>query len=209
LPASRRPDDAIAYEPRNVHTAGASRIFGDAPVLLRLLRQNPGGAVEVATAEYAPRGIVANAATLPPNQPARTASAPIIDRPGREVAGYVLCENSSRRHGRRVGSGADGSGRHVALKLLAAGREHAPETLERFVREGQLAAALSHPRSTFVYEAGAHEGQPYISMELMPAALCPTSSTRKGACRFPRRGPDLDVSTGWTQLTPPASSTAT
>ena len=58
--------------------------------------------------------------------------------------------------------------RWVALKLLVSGRDHAPETLDRFVREGQLAAALSHPRSTFVFGAGEHEGQPYIVMELMP-----------------------------------------
>ena len=31
-----------------------------------------------------------------------------------------------------------------------------------------LAAAVSHPRSTFVLGAGEHEGQPFIAMELMP-----------------------------------------
>src|SRR5262249_1373436 len=79
-----------------------------------------------------------------------------------------------------------GSGRRVALKLLAAGRDHAPETLDRFTREGQLAAALSHPRSTFVYEAGAHEGQPYISMELMPGRTLSDVIDAEGALPVPR-----------------------
>src|SRR5262249_37010118 len=143
---------------------------GDAPVFCGYCGHSLAGAVEVATAEYAPAAeSFANAATLPPDPTRAAAAEPNIDRPGREVAGYVLVRELGRG-GMGVAWEAEqtGSGRRVALKLLAAGREHAPETLERFVREGQLAAALSHPRSTFVYEAGAYEGQPYISMELMP-----------------------------------------
>ncbi len=60
------------------------------------------------------------------------------------------------------------SGRRVALKLLSPDLPRTGETLARFRREGQLAAALSSPRSTFVYEAGEDRGQPYIAMELMP-----------------------------------------
>jgi eukaryotic-like serine/threonine-protein kinase len=62
------------------------------------------------------------------------------------------------------------NGRRVALKLLAAGLMNDPNTVERFVREGRLAAQLSHPRTTFVYGAGAVDSQPYITMELMPGA---------------------------------------
>ncbi len=60
------------------------------------------------------------------------------------------------------------NGRRIALKLLAAGLMNDPNTVERFVREGRLAAQLSHPRTTFVYGAGAIDSQPYITMELMP-----------------------------------------
>jgi serine/threonine protein kinase/phage FluMu protein Com len=60
------------------------------------------------------------------------------------------------------------TGRRVALKLLSPKLAHTDESMERFVREGRLAAAFSHPRSTFVFGAGQHAGQPYITMELMP-----------------------------------------
>ncbi|MEZ6094749.1 MAG: serine/threonine-protein kinase [Pirellulaceae bacterium] len=60
------------------------------------------------------------------------------------------------------------SGRQVALKLLTANVEQDQESVDRFLREGQLAAQLSHPRSTFIYVAGVNNGKPYIAMELMP-----------------------------------------
>jgi uncharacterized RDD family membrane protein YckC len=60
------------------------------------------------------------------------------------------------------------SGRRVALKVLTPGMAQSKDSMERFLREGRLAAALSHPRSTFVYEAGEFSGQPYIAMERMP-----------------------------------------
>lgn len=60
-----------------------------------------------------------------------------------------------------------GTGRRVALKLLSPRLNHTAENVDRFLREGKLAASLSHPRSTFVFGAGEHHGQPYIAMELM------------------------------------------
>ncbi|MFP6702673.1 MAG: protein kinase, partial [Planctomycetaceae bacterium] len=60
------------------------------------------------------------------------------------------------------------TGRRVALKLLSQELAGNAETMARFLREAQLAAALSHPRSTFVFEAGEDQGYPYIVMELMP-----------------------------------------
>ncbi len=73
------------------------------------------------------------------------------------------------------------TGRHVALKLLPKTVSHSDEAVERFLREGQLAAALSHPRSTFVYEAGEYEGQFYIAMELMPGGTVKDVVDREGA----------------------------
>src|SRR5487761_1490916 len=61
-----------------------------------------------------------------------------------------------------------GTGRRVALKLLSPRLKPTAENVDRFLREGKLAASLSHPRSTFVFGAGQQDGQPYIAMELMP-----------------------------------------
>jgi uncharacterized RDD family membrane protein YckC len=111
------------------------------------------------------------AATLPYTPPGSTAGGDFVmsgERP-KAVGQYRLL--------RELGQGGmgvvyeaehEGSGRRVALKLLTPGLAHSQESMDRFVREGRLAAALSHARSTFVYEAGQHAGQPYIAMELMP-----------------------------------------
>ena len=37
----------------------------------------------------------------------------------------------------------------------------------RFLREGQAAAKVSHPNVVQVFEAGLHQGQPYLVMELL------------------------------------------
>ena len=42
------------------------------------------------------------------------------------------------------------------------------QTVERFLKEASLAASLSHPRSTYVYEAGRDGEHFYTVMELMP-----------------------------------------
>ena len=60
------------------------------------------------------------------------------------------------------------TGRYVALKLLNRQMTGDSSYVQRFVREAKLAAQISHPKVTFVYGAGEHEGQPYIAMELMP-----------------------------------------
>jgi eukaryotic-like serine/threonine-protein kinase len=78
---------------------------------------------------------------------------------------YVLVE--------AVGAGAAGVvyrawhknlGRHVALKLLH-GRGSA--YAERFAREAQIVARLSHPHIVPVYEVGAHDGRPFLTMKLI------------------------------------------
>lgn len=113
--------------------------------------------------------VAGDATTLPPDPLGATVATMSLDQPGQQLAGYQLK--------RELGSGGmgvvweaeqTGTGRRVALKLLSPGRDHSSEALDRFVREGRLAAALSHPRSTFVFEAGTHDGRPFICMELMP-----------------------------------------
>ena len=77
---------------------------------------------------------------------------------------------------RKLGQGGMGTvfeaqhidtGRSVALKLLSPEVRGTDEMVKRFQRESQIAASINHPRSTFVYESGDHDGQLYITMELM------------------------------------------
>src|SRR5687767_4663782 len=61
-----------------------------------------------------------------------------------------------------------GAGRYLALKVLTKLRSGSREVLQRFQREGQLAASLNHPRSVYVFGAEELQGRPVIAMELMP-----------------------------------------
>lgn len=93
--------------------------------------------------------------TVPPEAPA----------PERRVDRYVLEE--------RLGAGGMGEvwrardpilGRTVALKFL---RYDDPQDVERFRREAQIAAQISHPNLAAVYEFGEHGGRPYLSMQFI------------------------------------------
>lgn len=59
------------------------------------------------------------------------------------------------------------SGRRVALKILRRRLQH-PEDRARFFREGQLAASISHPHAVYIFGSEEIDGQPVITMELLP-----------------------------------------
>jgi serine/threonine-protein kinase len=84
---------------------------------------------------------------------------------GQTFAGYAIL--------RRLGSGAMGEvylaehprlPRRDALKVLAQQVSTDPTYRERFNREAQNAATLSHPHIVAVYDRGEYEGQLWISM---------------------------------------------
>lgn len=72
------------------------------------------------------------------------------------------------------------TGRRVALKMLAHGLD-SPEMRQRFLREGRLAASVSHPNSLYIFGAEEIAGSPVITMEIAG------SGTLKDLLR--RRGP--------------------
>jgi uncharacterized RDD family membrane protein YckC len=59
------------------------------------------------------------------------------------------------------------TGRRLALKLLRSRLEGADDRA-RFLREGQLAASISHPHTVYIFGSEEIEGMPVISMELLP-----------------------------------------
>src|SRR5258706_1550528 len=74
----------------------------------------------------------------------------------------------------RIGQGAMGEvwvaedlqlPRRVAVKILPRHLSEDPEAVERMLREAQAAASVDHPAVVTVYEAGLHQGRPYIVMQ--------------------------------------------
>ena len=103
------------------------------------------------------------------------ASASGTSGPGepRLTAGQAL---GTYRIGRLLGLGGMGevyeaesleTGRRLALKLLR-NRLKKADDRARFLREGQLAASISHPHTVYIYGSEEIEGMPVISMELLP-----------------------------------------
>ena len=59
------------------------------------------------------------------------------------------------------------SGRHIALKVLSRSLGM-PTDHARFIREGRLAAGISHPHTIYIYGTDEIQGIPVIAMELAP-----------------------------------------
>ena len=73
-------------------------------------------------------------------------------------------------------------GREVALKMLRGAYAEDDEFVERFKREAQAAARLSHPNIVAVYDRGrAEDGSYYIAMEYVPGGTLKDRIVRDGA----------------------------
>ncbi len=71
------------------------------------------------------------------------------------------------------------TGRRVALKVLGTTLD-TPEMRARFLREGQLAAAVRHPNTVAVFSAEEIEGAPVIAMEIVPDGTLKDRVKRSG-----------------------------
>jgi eukaryotic-like serine/threonine-protein kinase len=96
------------------------------------------------------------------------ADLPFLLSPGHRFGPYLIV--------RPLGKGGMGqvyeaeeieSGRRVAMKILSRGLGD-DEERERFLREGRLAASLSHQNTVYVYGTTEVQGFPVIAMELVP-----------------------------------------
>src|SRR5215208_5543406 len=72
--------------------------------------------------------------------------------------------------------------RDVALKVMSGRYADDDEFVERFRREAQSAAALSHPNIVSIYDRGESEdGTYYIAMEYLPGGTLKDCIMRRGA----------------------------
>jgi serine/threonine protein kinase len=71
------------------------------------------------------------------------------------------------------------SGRHVALKVLT--RSLATVDRARFIREGRLAAGISHPHTIYIYGTDEIQGLPVIAMELAPGGTLKDVVKQRGS----------------------------
>jgi serine/threonine protein kinase len=84
-----------------------------------------------------------------------------------EIPGYRLLARLGRGGMGEVYLADDlGLGRRVALKRIAA-EPHGQEPRERFRREAQTMAQVSHPHIVQIHKRGEHEGHDFLVMELV------------------------------------------
>ncbi len=88
-------------------------------------------------------------------------------RPLERIGSYDLLRLLGQGGMGRVYEAVDAAGNPVAVKVLSPQWTRSAESLKRFKQEGEIAAAINHPRCVFVKSADEDQGKPYIVMELM------------------------------------------
>jgi hypothetical protein len=109
--------------------------------------------------------------------------------PGRLVAGRYRLQS-------QIGGGGMGTvwlardellGRQVAIKQVlsapGAGDAEVDEQRQRALREGRIAARLSHPHAISVYDVALENGQPWLVMEYLPSRSLAAVLTEDGVLR--------------------------
>ena len=71
------------------------------------------------------------------------------------------------------------TGRRVALKMLGQQLD-SPEMRQRFLREGRLAAGVSHPNSLYIFGSEEIEGVPVITMEIAGSGTLKDKLKKRG-----------------------------
>jgi serine/threonine protein kinase len=112
-----------------------------------------------------------------------------VTAPGRLVAGRYRLQS-------QIGGGGMGAvwlaqdellGRRVAVKqvLTAPGvsAEEADQQRQRALREGRIAARLSHPHAISVYDVALEHGQPWLVMEYLPSRSLAEVLSQDGVLR--------------------------
>ncbi|MFI5232469.1 MAG: protein kinase [Gemmatimonadales bacterium] len=81
-------------------------------------------------------------------------------------------------------------GRVVALKLLSVELDKM-DSRQRFLREGQTAAAINHPNAVYIYGTEEINGAPVISMELVPGGTLEEKVKERGPLPVPEAVEDI------------------
>jgi tRNA A-37 threonylcarbamoyl transferase component Bud32 len=112
-----------------------------------------------------------------------------VTTPGRLVAGRYRLQS-------QLGGGGMGTvwlardellGRQVAIKQVLTpvgiSAEEADQQRQRALREGRIAARLSHPHAISVYDVALESGQPWLVMEYLPSRSLAAVLTQDGVLR--------------------------
>jgi serine/threonine protein kinase len=112
-----------------------------------------------------------------------------VTTPGRLVAGRYRLQS-------QLGGGGMGTvwlardellGRQVAVKQVltapGVGPEEADQQRQRALREGRIAARLSHPHAISVYDVALESGQPWLVMEYLPSRSLAAVLNQDGVLR--------------------------
>lgn len=114
------------------------------------------------------------------SEPAASTAARRLPEPGQNFGRYYIVR--SLGHG---GMGAvfqaeeHETGRRLALKVLTRALD-SPESRQRFLREGRLAASVNHPNSVYVFGTEEIGDTPVISMELVAGGTLKDRVSKQG-----------------------------